>query len=418
MVRSSDLSQRLRPLMLWLETHVNPHRFLWLMSLLCFLIAWNRGIALLYGLVALMLALIIISWLGPWWNLRRLNPHRQQVGRASAGQTLTLRYRFANRKPAFFLSLLEQLPGDEQPQSHFISQLPPDGELEVNYDCPQRGVFQLAPCQLSSGWPFGFLQRRIRLANDPCKVEIYPRCFAVQKLDQPISDHPLPQDSASVLSRNAHSEFAGVRPYRQGDSLKHVHWAASARQQQLVMREFHSYQTPSWLMIIDGQRGSAAGDGADSSFEYALQIGASLLQYAQQQQLHFKLVITSKEPVVLDNTSGHSDLDDQLSALARVCDDGDLDYDVAVAQALQQYGQQQYQQYGLQHGGQPSLITVRTNRQALSLDHIAGHIDIVYNENSLDIPMARYPEGWSQPAANTRRLELHRLSNLAQVWNS
>lgn len=410
MVRSSDLSQRLRPLMLWLETHLNQHRFLWLMSLLCFLIAWNRGIALLYGLVALMLALIIISWLGPWWNLRRLNPSRQQIGRASAGQTLTLRYRFANRKPAFFLSLQEQFPSDEQPQSHFISQLNPNIELEISYDCPQRGLFQLPPCQLSSGWPFGFLQRRIRLTNDPCTVEIYPRCFAVQKLEQPISDHPLPQDSNSILRRSAHSEFAGVRPYRQGDSLKHIHWAASARQQQPVMREFHSGQTPCWLMIIDGQRGSAAGEGADSSFEYALQIGASLLQYAQHQQLPFKLVITSKEPVVLDNTSGHSDLDDHLSALARVCDDGNVAYDVAVQKALQQYDQQD--------ASQPSVITVRTNRQALSLNHPTGHIDIVYNEDSFDIPMARYPEGWSQPTANTRRLELHRLSNLAQVWNS
>jgi len=402
---SADLENKLRPLTLWLEKHVNGHRFLWLMSLLCFLIAWNRGIALLYGLLALMLALIAISWIAPWWNLRQLKLQRQQSGIAVAGRKAKLIYQFEGNQNGYFLHLKEQIPAAEN-IPHFIAEAIPGEQLALEFNCPQRGVFDLPAAEIHSSWPFGFLQRKISLPCPPCQLEVQPKTFRIRQLTQPQASTPLPEGADSFLQRNAHSEFSGVRQYREGDSLKQVHWGASARQQQLIVREFHSFETPCWLVVIDAQQGSALGEAPDSSFEYALQIAASLLVYAQEQQLRMQLVIGCANPITLTLEPGARDISDLLSVLARVKDDGDLDYSSLVKQTL------------AQHGDDPVLITVRKQSQELALQHQGGHLDVVYNDASFVNPMARYPEGWSQTAEHTRRLDLHRLSNLAQVWQS
>ena len=50
--------------------HFNLHRFLWLFTVVCALIAWNRGLALLWGMVAFLLAALLLSWGMCWLALR------------------------------------------------------------------------------------------------------------------------------------------------------------------------------------------------------------------------------------------------------------------------------------------------------------------------------------------------------------
>src|SRR5690606_41705361 len=85
MNRAPGLEAPRLPLLHWLAQHITAPRLLWLLALLCFLIAWNRGIALLYGLLALILALLLVSWVLPGWMMRGLQVQRQVLGNAVAG---------------------------------------------------------------------------------------------------------------------------------------------------------------------------------------------------------------------------------------------------------------------------------------------------------------------------------------------
>ncbi|MCA6063136.1 DUF58 domain-containing protein [Thalassolituus marinus] len=407
---SAGLEAQLKPLAEWLGRYINAHRFLWLMSLVCFVIAWNRGIALLYGLLALMLSLILISWVMPWWSLRKLSMTRVQQGVASAGQNVSLNYHFATQKPAFFLRLTEHIPGNSDADTalsqHFLASVSANDNVTLSYPCQQRGVFDLPPAILHSSWPFGFVQRRIRITQSATRIIVAPRVFAIRNLPRPVSDNALPQGADSFLSRSAHSEFAGVRPYRDGDSMKHVHWGASARQQQLVVREFHSYDAPSWLVVVDGQAGQSIGEGADNTFEYAIQIAASLLLYAQKNQLQLKVVVGSQRPLLVDVNAGARDISEQLQALAWAVADGSQNYQQQIINALNDVQDS------------PLLLTVRRDSQTLSLPPLAGHIDVVYNDESFAQPLKKYHEGWTGQADGSLRLDLHRLSKLAQVFSA
>lgn len=407
---SSALQTRLRPLSSWLAKYVNAHRFLWLMSLLCFLIAWNRGIALLYGLLALMLSLIAISWLMPWWSLRRLSLSRQQLGQATAGRTLQLQYEFATPAPVFFLRICEQIPGNQQAPAesrcHFLARAAAGEAVTLSYPCEQRGVFLLPAPQLSCAWPFGFVERHVRVPVAGSHIVVAPKTFRIRQLPLPASGNPVLAGADSFLPRSAHSDFAGVRDYRAGDSLKTVHWAASARQQQLVVREYHSYDTPCWLVVVDGQQGNALGDGADNTFEYAIQIAASMLRYAQRQQLKLTLVVGGRRPLKLTLDAGAQNIAEALLALAYVQDDGSQSYQQLVTQTLAEAQEP------------PLLMTIRRASQPLTLPGTRAHLDVVYNDDSFRQPLQQYAEGWRQTADGVMRLDLHRLSKLHQVFSA
>lgn len=405
MSQAGELEARFRPLLNFFARYMNAHRFLWLMSLLCFLIAWNRGIALLYGLLALMLALILVSWVMPWWALRHLTLNRVQQGQAVAGQTLRLHYRFHCRKPVFFLRIREALESDGG-TVHFLPGVSDGDEVTLSYVAPMRGIHFLPAPVISCAWPFGFVERHCYASTDEARLVVMPKTFRIRNLPLPVSNNPLPVGADSSLNRSAHSEFAGVRPHRDGDSLRHVHWAASARQQQLVVREFHSFDSPSWLVLVDGQQGAALGEGADSTFEFAVQIAASLLLYAQSQQLKLTLVVSGKKPLILHMEAGVQDVSDYLQALAWVKDDGDEDYQSLINRTL------------AARQDSPLVVTVRRDSKALTLPAGFGHIDVVYNDVSFSQPLARYDEGWHTPAPGVQQLKLHRLSKLHQVFAS
>ena len=403
MSQAGELEARFRPLLNFFARYMNAHRFLWLMSLVCFLIAWNRGIALLYGLLALMLALILVSWVMPWWALRHLQLSRVQQGQAIAGQTLRLHYRFHCTRPVFFLRIREAFSA--QPEVvHFLPGVSDGDEVTLNYPAPMRGVHQLPAPRISCAWPFGFVERHCLADTEDAQLVVMPKTFRIRNLPLPVSNNPLPMGADSSLNRSAHSDFAGVRPYRDGDSMRHVHWGASARQQQLVVREFHSFDSPSWLVLVDGQQGVALGEGADTTFEYAVQIAASLLLYAQSQQLKMTLIVSGKKPVILHMEPGVQDVSDYLQALAWVRDDGDEDYQSLVNRTL------------AVRQDSPLVLTVRRDSQRLTLPAGFAHVDVVYNDSSFAQPLAQYEEGWRTPSAGVQQLKLHRLSKLHQVF--
>jgi uncharacterized protein (DUF58 family) len=395
-----NLEAQLRPVLDWLGRYLNAHRFLWLMSLACFLMAWNRGIALLYGGLALMLALIAISWILPWWALRGLQLQRQQWGEASSGGELVLQYHCQPRQTLFFVSIEETLPG--QRQQHFIPRLQA-GTLRLSYASPARGIYTLPAPTVSCAWPFGFVQRRVKLLSPACQVRVQPKVHAIRTLPQPCADNPLMAGADSLMSRGAHSEFAGIRPYRDGDSMKHVHWSASARQQQLVVREFHSFDQPSWLVVVDANAANQVGDEVENTFEFAVQIAASVLEHARQQQLSASVVVGGSERTQLSIDPVAADIGDALWQLAEVQADGLQDYSELIATAVAERQEP------------PIVVTIRSDQHSIQLPPCGGHLDIVYAAASFDLPMANYAQGWQQLRSDHWQLRLHRLSKLHQV---
>jgi len=68
-------------------------------------------------------------------------------------------------------------------------------------------------------------------------------------------------------------EYLGVREYRTGDSMRHVHWPSTARHGQLMVREFEREHTRRVAVVLDTSRD--AGD-APTPLDRACSVAASL----------------------------------------------------------------------------------------------------------------------------------------------
>jgi uncharacterized protein (DUF58 family) len=114
---------------------------------------------------------------------------------------------------------------------------------------PRRGVFATARVDLRSSAPLGLVEwRRSVVVTFPEPVEIGPAPRA--------SVVPPPQqrfEAGDELLR-------GVRPYVPGDSVKTVHWPATARSGSLVIRQFDAPTQPELVILVDLNGDEAAAE--------------------------------------------------------------------------------------------------------------------------------------------------------------
>ena len=54
----------------------------------------------------------------------------------------------------------------------------------------------------------------------------------------------------AAVSRGQDS-FAGIREYRRGDSMRHIHWRASARRDEWIVREYEQVENAELVLVLN-----------------------------------------------------------------------------------------------------------------------------------------------------------------------
>jgi uncharacterized protein (DUF58 family) len=136
----------------------------------------------------------------------------------------------------------------------------------------RRGVHERLDAVVASAAPFGVAEARRSVRADGRTV-VYP---AVERLGPVpfLGDVPTFERSAHAEPRRGVGpEYLGVREYRTGDSMRHVHWPSTARHGQLMVREFEREHTRRVAVVLDTSRD--AGD-APTPLDRACSVAASL----------------------------------------------------------------------------------------------------------------------------------------------
>jgi uncharacterized protein (DUF58 family) len=100
--------------------------------------------------------------------------------------------------------------------------------------CVARGYHAYGPATITTGDPFGFFMRELE-AVPAQRLIVYPRLYSVAELRLP-ARHPFGTSRAPTSLYQDPLRPAGVRPWEAGDSLRRIHWNATARTQQLLSR--------------------------------------------------------------------------------------------------------------------------------------------------------------------------------------
>jgi uncharacterized protein (DUF58 family) len=149
---------------------------------------------------------------------------------------------FAGEQAAFPLSV-------ENPQGHhrfaiklmFTGQQPQNLDLPVNggqwldlhHPTSQRGWLNPGRITVYSRFPLGLFHAWAYI-NIEMRALVYPTPSADRKLPAEV----LVQSGCAGDQGKGDDDFASLRPYHPGDSLRHIHWKALAREQGLMTKQF------------------------------------------------------------------------------------------------------------------------------------------------------------------------------------
>lgn len=114
-----------------------------------------------------------------------------------------------------------------------------------------RGRHVCGPVRLLTRFPLGLVERSY-VMSCPGELLVYPRIgrLTSQWHREQLNADELVQ-STRPRSGAFEDEFHRLREYRQGDSLRSIHWRTTARRNQLMVRENHQMRDLDLALIVD-----------------------------------------------------------------------------------------------------------------------------------------------------------------------
>ena len=151
-----------------------------------------------------------------------------------------------------------------------------------------RGRFAIGPLSLTLTDPFGMAEHRRSFTSRDMLVVTPP----VVRLP-PVSltgDWTGSGDTRPRALSGGGEDDVTTREYHQGDDLRRVHWRSTARRGELmVRREEQPWQSRATL-VLDRRRSAYTGQGAASSFEWAVSAVASVAAHLVERGYAVRLV--------------------------------------------------------------------------------------------------------------------------------
>jgi uncharacterized protein (DUF58 family) len=154
--------------------------------------------------------------------------------------------------------------------------IPPHASAVLRYEITptRRGKRQLGAVTVRYGLPLGTLTRQERV-HLPQDVDVYPDVHAARALEMLRRQGREDARVGSLRVRGGDTEFERLRPYQVGDEIRHVDWRASARRDDLVVRQYQAESNQNVVFAIDTGRGMRGESRGITSIDHAL--GAALL---------------------------------------------------------------------------------------------------------------------------------------------
>lgn len=209
-----------------------------LLAMLIGAINYNNSLA--YALTFLLASLTVVSILHTFRNLHGLSFHAGHPSAVFAGSSVRFPFAMENRQGDRFAIAIQFEKGEPvfadvgQGEMHWI---------ELHLPSQRRGWLPLPRITVSTLYPLGLFRAWSYLYFDT-RALIYPSPAAAQPL-------PVPEAEGRETGGDhgeGSDDFAQLRPYHPGDSLRHINWKAYAREAGLLVKQFGTTRAPElWI---------------------------------------------------------------------------------------------------------------------------------------------------------------------------
>jgi uncharacterized protein (DUF58 family) len=220
-------------------------------ALVLFIVGTNVQAGWLLVLTALLLGAAGAGLALPFRMVRGIEVARAAPQRVHQGDAVRVELTVTNRSRGMRASLVVADPFLADTEI-FVSHLAPGERVELvtAREASRRGVQGARSVVLRSDAPFAVAERRRRI-DAAGHALVLPRV-------EPLDDLPFveraPTHERAIRStprRGGGPEYLGIREYRPGDSMRHVHWPSTARHGVVMVREFEEETTRRLAIIVD-----------------------------------------------------------------------------------------------------------------------------------------------------------------------
>ncbi len=273
------------------------------------------------ALGGLMLGLLALGVVWPWLSLRGVTCDvRFDHSRAHEGEVVPILVAVSNRWPwpVWGLSLVRGF-SREASGGFVLAMLGGWSTRHVAWsfrpEC--RGRYPLEAPLIETGFPLG-----LYCATRPVKIEnqltVWPQRIRLHELPDAVEIEAREERTSDRRAGDV-GDVLGTRWFRQGDSLRRVHWAQSARQGRLIVCERQMPISCALRLVLDLEPSHHGGTGRERSLERLLRVAASIVESMHTQHFYVECVIGVQTLAV---EAAPSDLRQCLDALAAIPTEG------------------------------------------------------------------------------------------------
>ncbi len=193
--------------------------------------------------------------------------------------------------------------------------------------CTKRGRCVLNSASISSGGLFGFMDVSQDLSMN-ASISIYPKLIRYNEL---------PEFTKQILGEIIVKRWispdpfliSGIRQYAQGDSLKDVHWGATAKTGSLKVKVHDFSASPNLLVLLNTEVSEKQWDVVmeeeTQAIEYGISLAASVMIWAMKNGLKagfgsngYLCDDEEKNPIYLPHDGGGGGIRNMLETMSRI----------------------------------------------------------------------------------------------------
>ncbi|MCH2211045.1 MAG: DUF58 domain-containing protein [Fuerstiella sp.] len=305
----------------WLKNPVSVLGLAIVGSMLCGIFL-NPFVFFLTGLLLLITAMGVAL---PWIAVKGIRCNVMfDVPRTRVGQPVIVRLAIQNRwpMPVWGLSLIRGFSSNasvEGDEGVALARVPGWSTVEYSwsFEPRKRGLYPNETAMVETGFPFGLYRAQKEAVVDG-NIIVWPATVRLKGVPDANDAQPT-EDEFSDRRVGDFGDIMGTRPFRDGDSLRRVHWAQTARQQSLIVTERQAPAVTSVRVVLDLTDHSHLH--ANNRFvESCVTAAASVCESLHLQHARVELSIGSELSAAGNSSSSFSRVMDKL-ATAATCND-------------------------------------------------------------------------------------------------
>lgn len=260
-------------------------------------VGWGLGQPALVPLAVLLLALPLLGVVAAHRSRSTLG-----VARAVTPTLLpfggegkvVLNVENASRVPSGALLLTDEVPESLGWSTRLVlDRVPPRSRRTVAYPISglRRGAATVGPLTVTVTDPFGTAQQD-RTLGGTTEVLVIPRLVPLDGSGTSIPS--IGRGEAHVRATSARGDDDLLpREHRPGDDMRRIHWRATARHGELMVRREEQARNRTLTLVLDDRASAHEGSSRDSSFEWAVSACASIAVHYLEQGWRIRAVTTS-----------------------------------------------------------------------------------------------------------------------------